>query len=123
VPTPPATASIRNFVPLAVIRTVRAPRSTGSVVSSVRASSSTRLGGSSATPCDTIVRAKSTGSPPAPRSGRSTTRANAFEYLEHQVVKLLRTGSTTLRELRVEREQQIEQERAARDSAVDRWLR
>jgi hypothetical protein len=43
--------------------TVRAPRGTGRVVSSARPARSTRFGGSSATPCETIVRAKSTRSP------------------------------------------------------------
>src|SRR6266480_7359865 len=75
-PTLPATASRRSLPPLAVTRTVRAPRGTGSVVSSLRASRSTRFGSSSATPCDTIVRAKSTGSPPAPTSGISATTVN-----------------------------------------------
>src|SRR6266516_6046560 len=57
-----------------------APRGIGSVVSSTRASRSRRLGGNSATPCDAIVRAKSTGSPPAPRSGMSATRVTVFEF-------------------------------------------
>jgi hypothetical protein len=43
------------------------------VIAIVRASSSTSAGGSDATPCETIVRQRSTGSPPGPRSGRSTT--------------------------------------------------
>jgi hypothetical protein len=72
----PATVSIRSVAPRAVMRTVRAPRGTGSVVSSVRAARSTRFGGSSATPCETIVRAKSTGSPPAPTRDISAVVAN-----------------------------------------------
>ncbi len=70
----PATTSTCSFPLACVSRTVRAPPGTGSVVSSVRAARSTRLGGNSATPCETIVRAKSTGSPPAPRSRRAATR-------------------------------------------------
>ena len=72
-PTLPARASMRSLPPLSVSRTLRAPRGTGSVVE--RASfDSSRFGGSSATPCETIVRAKSTGSPPRPVSGSSATR-------------------------------------------------
>ena len=40
----------------------------------MRASSSTRAGGSEAIPCETIVRHRSTFSPPAPTSGSSTAR-------------------------------------------------
>ena len=46
---PPASLSMRSFPSCSVMRTVRAPRGTRSVVSSVRAVSSTRFGGSSAT--------------------------------------------------------------------------
>lgn len=83
-----ALPSIRSFFPCAVMRTVRAPREAGSVVSSTRPARSTRFGGSSATPCETIVRAKSTGSPPAPRSGSSATRVKGLEYRERVSVKL-----------------------------------
>src|SRR5207237_7389176 len=93
-PTRPATASTRNAAFAAVTRTVRAPPGIGSVVSSVRVSRSTRFGGSSATPCETIVRAKSTGSPPPPTSGSSAIAVKAleqvgerelFERLDHDV--------------------------------------
>src|SRR4029453_18773048 len=47
------------------------PLGTGPVRVITRASSSTSAGGSDATPCDTIVRQRSTGSPPGPRSGIS----------------------------------------------------
>ena len=50
---------------------VGACRPSGRVSSSVRASSSIRFGGRSATPCEAIVRRRSTGSPPAPRSSSS----------------------------------------------------
>src|SRR4051812_29944347 len=65
--------SMRSFWPRALMRTVHAPRETGRVVSSVRAARSRRFGGNSATPCETMVRAKSTGSPPPPMSGSSVT--------------------------------------------------
>src|SRR2546421_2458604 len=80
-PAAPLRMSTRSFPPARVSRTVRAPPGTTSVDSSVCAARSTRLGGNSATPCETIVRAKSTGSPPAPTSGISATSgkaANAF---------------------------------------------
>jgi hypothetical protein len=67
-----ALPSIRSLPSRSVMRTVCAPRATGSVVSSARPGRSTRFGGSSATPWDTIVRAKSTGSPFGPISGIST---------------------------------------------------
>src|SRR3954470_13059470 len=73
--------SILSLLPVAVTRTVRAPRATGSVVSSARPARSTRFGGSSATPCETIVRAKSTGSPPAPLRRSSAAAINAFEQV------------------------------------------
>src|SRR5438105_9688333 len=53
-------------------RTVRArPRGSGSVVCSVRESSSSTLGWRSATPCEESVRQRSTRSPPAPTSSSS----------------------------------------------------
>jgi hypothetical protein len=61
--------------------TVRAPRAPGNVVSSVRASRSTRFGGNSATPCETLVRAKSTGRGPR-RGGKVSNASPGFEYLE-----------------------------------------
>src|SRR3954462_7900176 len=78
--------SILSLLPVAVTRTVRAPRATGSVVSSARPARSTRFGGSSATPCETIVRAKSTGSPPAPVRRSSAAAVNAFEQLAEREV-------------------------------------
>src|SRR4051794_9437951 len=72
-PALPATVSSRSFPPGAVSLMVRAPPGTGNVVSSFRASRSRRFGGSSATPCETIVRAKTTGPPPAPPNGRAAT--------------------------------------------------
>ena len=63
----------------AEMRSVLAPApSSSSVTSSVRASSSIRFGGRSATPCDAIVRRRSTGSPPAPRSSISVVRAAIY---------------------------------------------
>src|SRR3954470_13763527 len=79
--------SILSLLPVAVTRTVRAPRATGSVVSSARPARSTRFGGSSATPCETIVRAKSTGSPPAPVRRSSAAAVNAFEQLAERKVR------------------------------------
>src|SRR5439155_25320866 len=51
-----------------------------SVSSSVPASSSTRIGGSSVSPCDTIVRQRSTGSPPPPTSGNSALHGTRRTY-------------------------------------------
>ena len=54
------------------IRTVRGfEPGRGTVISSVRASSSISIGGRSTSPCDSIARQRSTGSPPAPTSGSS----------------------------------------------------
>src|SRR4051812_37707691 len=79
--------SMLSFLPFAVMRTLRAPRATGSVVSSARPAKSTRFGGSSATPCETIVRAKSTGSPPAPLRRSSAAATNAFEQVGQREVR------------------------------------
>src|SRR3954468_9144322 len=86
-PALPATVSSRSFPPGAVSLMVRAPPGTGNVVSSVRASRSRRFGGSSATPCETIVRAKSTGSPPAPLRRSSAAATNAFEQVGQREVR------------------------------------
>src|SRR5262245_12003759 len=57
------------------MRIVVGSASSSSVTSRVLASSSIRFGGRSATPCEAIVRRRSTGSPPAPRSAISLVRA------------------------------------------------
>src|SRR5215831_1235554 len=67
----PALTSMRSLSLSALMRTVRAPRVTRSVVSNVGPSRSILFGRSSATPCETIVRAKSTGSPFGPSRGIS----------------------------------------------------
>src|SRR4029450_13678951 len=57
---------------------VRAVRPSGSsVTSSAGTSSSIRLGGNSQKPCDSNVRPRSTGSPPAPTSSRSADHVPA----------------------------------------------
>ena len=83
----PATISTRIRPFVSTIRTVRAPRGTRSVVASAGGFSSMRFGGRSATPCDAIVRAKSTGSPPAPRVGRSIAAGNALQQLGERQIR------------------------------------
>src|SRR4051794_3043704 len=65
----PGSVSIRAHPgPSSTTRTTQALPPAGSTVSNTDPSCATVLGGSSATPCDSSVRAKPTGSPPAPRS-------------------------------------------------------
>ena len=54
-------------------RTVRGPPEVLSVTVALVPPSSRYMGGSSATPCEPSVRRRSTGSPPAPRSGMRVT--------------------------------------------------
>src|SRR5436853_1014747 len=61
----------------AVIVSVVARRPSSSVTLSDGPAGSTSIGGSSTSPCEWIVRARSTGSPPAPTSGISVLHATA----------------------------------------------
>ena len=97
------------------MRIVRArPRESGSVVSRVRASSSTACGGRSATPCDASVRHRSTGSPPAPLS--SSSADHAFRHRPGRTCRSLRDSPLDGRSRR-RRRRHLHRRRAARRTA------
>src|SRR5438034_733385 len=87
----PRTSTRATPAPPASRRSARGREGEGKaiVVSYAYAASSTRPGGRSATPCDMIVRAKSTGSPFGPTSGTSKADGIARPYRSVSVRKRL----------------------------------